>query len=388
MTKEEYVLLYEKCASGNCTEAEKGLLEEYEDDFFLNSIPFGEDEESEMTERIYRRLLRNMRPENRSRSINWFQRYRLEAVAAMIFMFLGSGLYYFYLKDPGRLFVSGNESTFGHDIRPGTNKAVLTLSDGSQLPLNNAVYGIVARQGNARLRKLKDGQLVYDLSETSSVPYVEDTNQALYNSITTPRNGEYQLLLPDGTKVWLNAESSLRFPAVFTGSERRVELSGEAYFEVAKNREMPFRVIAGKTEIEVLGTHFNVNAYKEGVKTTLLEGSVKLKKDGDEILLQPGQSGIRSEHGAFTVEDELSDVEEVVDWKNGYFIFQDENIRSIMEKAARWYDVEVEYLGDTEDKNFWGKVSRYENISELLKNLELTGTIHFKIEGRKIIVMP
>lgn len=387
MTKEEYVSLYEKCASGNCTEQERKLLEEYQDDFSLDVISWDEvsrEEESEVSERMYRRLQKSMHKEDHR--VRRLYRYKLMAAAAVAFMFFCSGLYY-YINTSEPLPVSA-KSHLKNDILPGRNKAVLTLSDGSQLVLDNSINGILAREGSAVITKLKDGQLIYDHSGSSTHINHDPSKISAYNSIRTPRSGEYQVLLPDGTRVWLNAESSLKFPPVFEGQERKVELFGEAYFEVEKNEEMPFRVIAGDTEIEVLGTHFNVNAYQEVVKTTLLEGSVRLKREGQETLLQPGQSGIPSEDGAFTVEDEAANVEEVVDWKNGYFIFQDENIRAIMEKAARWYDVEVEYRGNMEDKNFWGKVSRYENISELLKNLELTGMIHFKIEGRKVIVMP
>lgn len=387
MTKEEYVLLYEKCASGNCTEEERRLLEEYMDEFSLEELP-GEgtarEVNSEITERIYRRLQESMHADKPS--TRWLYPYGLRAAAAVVFMFLCSGLYY-YIQARGPVPVAV-KSHLKNDIPPGRNAAVLTLSDGSRLVLDNSINGILARQGNAVIRKLKDGQLIYDQSGLSASNGHDHSMTIADNSVSTPRSGEYKLLLPDGTRVWLNAESSLTFPPVFGGSERKVELSGEAYFEVARNEAIPFRVIAGDTEIEVLGTHFNVNAYHEEVKTTLLEGSVRLKRDGQETLLQPGQSGIPSEDGAFTVQEEAVHAEEVVDWKNGYFVFQDENIRTIMERAARWYDVEVEYRGNMEDKNFWGKVSRYENISELLKNLELTGMVRFKIEGRKVIVMP
>lgn len=384
MKKEEYVLLYEKCAAGNCTEKERKLLEKYKDDFYLNDIPWDEinfGNKQVVTERIYSRLQESIYKKNRLR---WLSAYKFPAAAAIVLIILSSGLY--YLNNYDKPSVISESRHLKNDIAPGNNKAVLTLGNGSHIILDNLKSGELARQENVIIRKDKDGQLIYDLSKSSFQP---NTSQAIiYNSISTPRGGEYQLILPDGTKVWLNAESSLRFPVIFTGKARKVELSGEAYLEVAKNKQMPFRVFSRGVEVEVLGTHFNVNAYqnRSGVTTTLLEGSVRLIKDGERVVLKPGQSGISSEHSAFIVQD--VDVEEVTAWKNGYFVFQDENISSIMAKAARWYDVEVEYRGNMADKNFWGKVSRYDNISELLKNMELTGTIHFKIEGRRVIVMP
>ena len=253
--------------------------------------------------------------------------------------------------------------------------------------LDHSGNGVLASEGDAVIRKEDDGKLVYNTSGQAA------GQKTKYNSVLIPRGGQYQLTLPDGTKVWLNAESSLRFPVAFTGDTRRVELSGEAYFEVAKNKKKPFYVLAKGTEVQVLGTHFNVSAYNEAVETTLLEGSVKLNSNGNTALLKPGQSGTRNNIGAFKVEN--ADLETAVDWKNGFFVFHDETIQSILQKASRWYDVEIEFRGNTASRQFYGKVSRYKNIDDLLKNLELTGEIHFKVEagsasgkGRRIIVMP
>lgn len=385
MKKEEYVLLYEKCVSGNCTEHEKKLLEEFKDEFSINELPWDETtlgNEQTVTDRMYKRLQQSIHENHKFRWMYW---YKFSAAAAMAVIFLSIGLY-FYLNSPVTQSKLVAKKDMKNDIAPGSNKALLTLADGSQIVLDNSSNGVLANQGNTVVRKEKDGQLVYDFSKSLSPN--DKLHTVAYNSISTPRGGEYQLLLPDGTKVWLNAGSSLKFPVAFNGKQRKVELLGEAYFEVATNKKIPFTVITGQTEVEVLGTHFNVNAYQDisGVNTTLLEGSVRLKNGEKQTLLKPGQSGIYTSSGDFTLQE--VDVEEAVAWKNGYFVFQDENIRSIMAKAARWYDVEVEYRGNMTDKNFWGKVSRYENISELLKNMELTGSIHFKIEGRRVIVMP
>lgn len=386
MKKEEYVLLYEKCTAGKCTPEEREILEEYADEFLLVDNPWKEEElgnKEKVVDRMYRRLRAGIRKRERVKRLHM---YLYPAAAAIGLLILGTVLFYFGAFDRPATPVAGNYSV--NDIKPGRSQAILKLGDGTQITLDSSGTGILAREGDAVISKTDQGHLVYNLSGDGP-----EGLEVTYNTINTPRGGEFQLSLPDGTKVWLNALSSLRFPAVFRGKERRVELVGEAYFEVAENKDRPFKVLAGKTEVEVLGTHFNVNAYSgnQEIKTTLLEGAVRLRGAGSgaeekEVLLKPGQQGTLTEQGAFEVAS--VNVEDAVAWKNGYFVFRDENIRSIMEKAARWYDVEVEYRGNMEGKNFWGKVSRFDNISELLMNMELTGMVHFEIEGRRVIVMP
>lgn len=381
MTKEQYVLLYEKYTLGICTEEEKKLFEQYNDEFSLDNAPWDEDklgDEKQALERMYKRFHNEIHPRPQ---LSWFNRRKFSAAAAILIM-LGIGVYLFInpsTKTNSALTVAIQKES----IPPGGKKAVLTLQDGSQIILDNSQNGIVANQANTVITKTKDGQVIYNSSQSSSI----NPKSVPYNSISTPRGGEYQLLLPDNTKVWLNAESTIKFPAVFCGKERRIELSGEAYFEVAHNQEMPFKVLVEDTEIEVLGTHFNVNGYNDRaeINTTLLEGSVKLKNSKKEAMLRPGQSGISSATGGMKVKN--VDVEDAVAWKNGYFVFQDEDIYSIMAKVARWYDVDVEFRGNMKDKGFFGKVNRYDKISELLKNMELTREVQFKIEGRRVVVM-
>ena len=281
---------------------------------------------------------------------------------------------------------------YKNDIKPGGNQAILTLADGTKIVLNKAAEGALARQGNTTVIKLNDGQLEYNKQTVSQIP----TTKILYNTLSTPRGGQYRVTLPDGTLVWLNASTSLKFPTAFSGSERKVEIKGEAYFEVAKNEAMPFVVTAENSEIKVLGTHFNVSAYADDkvLKTTLLEGSVEfsvVKKAGSEneagtIKLQPGQQAQLDNANTLTVVE--ADTKEAIAWKNGYFIFNNEDIESIMQKIMRWYDVKVVY--DVNDKNiyFTGNISRAENVSEILRVLELTETVHFKIEGKTITVLP
>ena len=381
MTKEEYILLYEKCISGNCTEEEKKLLDAYSDDFSLDDTEWDANtlgNEDEIADRLYAQLYSARQQKSPARFSSLYK----YAAAAVLFFILSAGLYSYFDNSPEHT-VTESDLAKNTDIAPGRKKATLSLPDGTQMVLDQASNGVVSIQGNIKITKLKEGKVIYDSYNTTAndgTLLKED-----FSSIKIPRGGEYELRLPDGTKVWLNSESSLKFPAVFSGRDRKVELTGEAYFEVAENKLVPFKVYANGTEIEVLGTHFNVNAYHKKVTTSLLEGSVRLKTSGKQSLLKPGQQGVTLADGSIAVSN--ANVNDAIAWKNGYFSYQDDSIYKIMEQAARWYDVEVEYRGDMTGKGFYGEVDRYDNISELLKNIELTGTVHFKIEGRRVIVM-
>jgi len=273
--------------------------------------------------------------------------------------------------------------SFKSDIAPGGNRAILTLADGTQIPLDSAGAGQLAQQGNTNIIKLDSGQLAYH-SATGST-----SAALLYNTIATPRGGQFRITLPDGTQVWLNASSSLRYPTSFTGRERRVELSGEAYFEVAKNAGMPFRIASKEMEVEVLGTHFNVMAYDDEavLKTTLLEGAVKVTRNGSSRQLQPGQQArVYRESGGMDVLQDAN-TEEAVAWKNGFIQFEGQDIKTAMRMLARWYNVEVDYRG-TVPAHFRGIIPRNVPVSQVLKMMELTGEVHFTIEGNRIIVSP
>ena len=270
-------------------------------------------------------------------------------------------------------------------IKPGDDKAILTLSDGTKIILEDAKNGILANQAGVSIQKTSDGELLYSFSNSAnSVTQAEDN--ILYNKIETPIGGKYQVNLPDGSKVWLNSSSSLRFSALFNGDTREVELSGEAYFDVSKNKSKPFRVITKDQIVEVLGTQFNINSYSdEGpIKTTLIEGSVKITYKNKVVLLSPGQQFQPKELVSAVLE---ADTEEVVAWKEGYFVFKNEDIKSIMRKLSRWYNVEVNYSGNIPEVGFGGNISRSKDISEVLDVLQLTNAIHFKVEGRRITVM-
>jgi transmembrane sensor len=266
-------------------------------------------------------------------------------------------------------------------IVPGANKAILSLADGSRLVLDDTQNGIISNKDGFRITK-NDGQLTVDAGKRSGAANT-------INNITTPKGGQYRIVLADGTAVWLNAASSLDFPTAFSGKERRIQLKGEAYFEVAKDPSKPFVVELNNMNITVLGTHFNVKAYDDenNIWTTLLEGSVKLKKGNNTVFLKPGQEARADSLSAgFQVQDNV-DISHAIAWKNGLFEF-DAPIKDIMLQIGRWYDVNIVYEGRVTERSFAGTIARKKNIEEVLQLLELTGSIHFKIEGRTVKVMP
>ena len=306
---------------------------------------------------------------------------KLAVAASIIGVILLSGLLLFN-RSGQNSFVKEkvNSKRFKNDVSPGGNKATLTLADGSTIVLDEAQNGTLAQQGNSKIIKL-EGKLSYD-------PINKNPKEVVYNTISTPNGGQYQLELADGSLVWLNATSSIRFPTTFVGKERRIEITGEAYFEIAKNREMPFVVTVNGAEVQVLGTHFNINAYndEDNVKTTLLEGSVKFASGDNSNTLKPGQQSQLAKNGTIKVANDVN-VDEVVAWKNGLFAFENASIETVMRQFSRWYDVEIEYRGKTDDL-FIAEMRRNIKLSDALKALELTGKVKFDIEGKKIIVMP
>lgn len=312
----------------------------------------------------------------RRKQIMW-QRF---AAAAAILIFIGFGLYQATPTAPSAK-PELVEQRVSHDALPGGNRATLALSGGKTIVLDSADNGLLATLGGINVQKAKDGQLIYRVTGDAQ------SDDVAFNTLSTPRGGQYQIVLPDGSKVWLNAASSLRFPAVFKGKERRLELTGEAYFEVASNPDMPFKVVFGNTEVEVLGTHFNIMAYDDEavMEATLLEGSVSIRRGGVMNMLRPGQQASMEHNGVATVIEHV-DVSEAVAWKDGLFQFHDADLQSVMREAARWYDLDVTYEGDIPQRRFTGRISRNVKASELLSILKYTG-VNFKIEDKKIIVI-
>lgn len=280
---------------------------------------------------------------------------------------------------------SSKKHVFLTDIAPGGNKATLTLANGRKISLNDIANGDLIKEAGLSISKTTNGQLVYNIEKNSAIA---DDQQV--NVISTPNGGEWQIRLPDGSLVWLNALSSLEYPLnIGTTTVRKVKLKGEAYFEVAKDSKHPFIVETDKQKLEVLGTHFNINSYTNEslTKTTLLEGSVRIsaiQNLNEYQVLKPGQQSVLSENG---IEIKAVDTDESVAWKNGYFMFNNEKQESILRKIARWYNVKVEYADKAaKDVMYYGTVSRFDKISQVLRKFEQTGEVRFEMQGNKLIV--
>ena len=380
MDRDQYLLLFEKFLAGDATPEETDMVMLYRDQFEVSDLGTEDTREQylEVESRILKKLNANI---NGKKSImihfpKWW------AAAAILLIAIGAVFYKTYQKQ-GHGEGYSNNIIKKNSINPGSNKALLTLANGKQIVLNDASSETIIKQGNLVARRKTNGVLQYE-----SLAGAGKNEEINYNTITIPRGGQYQVILPDGTRVWLNSESSLKYPTVFRGNDRTVELTGEGYFEVVNNKKMPFKVKFKGEVAEDLGTHFDIMAYDdEGeTRTTLLEGSMKVTKGNFYRVLVPGQQTVSANNQrGFTIEN--ADAANVLAWKNGYFLFQNEDIEHIMRQVARWYNVDVVYQGNRQDQVYGGRISRFKNISELLNNLELTGTIHFEVEGRRVTVM-
>lgn len=265
---------------------------------------------------------------------------------------------------------------------PGYNKATLTLADGSTLDLSNASNGVITQQGKTKLEKPINGQLAYISSN-------EKSTDVFQNNLVTPKGGQYQLIFSDGSKVWLNAATSIKYPANFVGNERKVELTGEAYFEIAKNESMPFKVVVdGVSEVEVLGTHFNVNAYRDekSLNTTLLEGKVKIKvlATGDTRIMSPGEQAEIRDRNKIII-DKNANTEQAIAWKNGVFHFTNADLNTVFRQLSRWYDVDVRFEGAVPHREFSGEIDRNLNLQQVMKLLE-KNNVFCKLQGKTLIV--
>ena len=311
--------------------------------------------------------------------------YSWLGLAAALILFAAAGAYFIINTKSTQVDYTRHKK---QDLIPGSNKAVLTLAGGRTVILNDASKGSIASEGAVAISKAGEGKVVYNSAGTTST---QKNYLVAFNTLTTPRGGQYSVTLSDGTKVWLNAASSIKFPTVFNGNSREVEITGEAYFEVAHNAAKPFRVISNNQKIEVLGTHFDVNAYADesDIKTTLFEGKVKVSTKNKNATLYPGQQAQikTADAEAAIAVNTLQHAEETIAWKNGFFEFNQSDVQTIMRQVARWYDVEITYTGQIPDKTFSGTIARNVNASQLLEILSYSG-LHFKIEGKKIIVTP
>lgn len=377
-------VLIQKCLDGANTPEEKKLLDEWYYSFSPEEMALlPEETETEIGKRIKNRLDEYVFYEKRATRHR--KRFNFARAAAILSIIGIASLLYYVLttrSEGKKITPAVTKSEPVKDIAPGSNKAILTLGDGSTLILDSTANGQLGTQGNAKLIKLDNGQLKY-LNKKG-----DGYDAVVYNSITTPRGGQYQVILSDGSKIWLNASSSLRFPTEFKGDKREVEISGEAYFEIAHDKAKPFRVKVKDVEVQVLGTHFNVMAYdnESSIKTTLLEGALRVSNTSASALIAPGQQVALNKQGSFRLVSN-ADVDEAVAWKNGKFVFNSADIYSIMRQVERWYNVDVSFER-TGDLHFSGQLGRYENVSELLRKLELTNEVHFRIEKGRIVVLP
>lgn len=358
--------ILERFKQGTATEAELALLETW----YLTYREEGAEnpdivERLAAVDQVWARLEKEHRPVRQIFLRRW------QSVAAAIVIIFAIGAYFLYRPAPA---ISVSQlANSKKDIPPAANKATLSIAGGDILNLDSSRTGIAVHNGDVRY---DDNSAVPGQGSLASSPL------ATRLTLQTPMGGTYRLTLPDSSVVWLNAASRLVFPSTFKGQQQRVvELNGEAYFEVAKNREQPFIVKSRGQQVEVLGTHFNINCYDDEslTKTTLLEGSIRI---GD-VILKPGEQAVKN--GA-DIKTGMVNTDEVTGWKNNYIVFQDEKIQSVMRKISRWYNMEIVYEGELPTDDFGGRVSNRAYVSQVLRKLELTNKVHFKIAGRKIIV--
>jgi transmembrane sensor len=366
MNEEEVKDLLDRYRSGTANEADRALLESWYPGYQEEGKEeIGMDERLAAVDKVWNNL------ENEHRPVKRLFRWARVAAAAILILSVGG---YFLWQFAGVQPMTVNQlANSKKDIPPGANKATLIIAGSGTLLLDSLKAGIVVRPG----------KLTYDdQTKIAGKPDSLLNEEIKMLTLQTPRGGNYRLVLPDGSVAWLNAASRLVFPSSFKGRRQRVvELNGEGYFEVAKNKAVPFIVKSKGQQVEVLGTHFNINSYDDepAIKTTLLEGSVRI----GNAVLKPGE---QAEEANGTVNTITVDADDVIGWKNNYIVFQDEQIASVMRKISRWYDVEVVYEGEVPTDDFGGRVNRRAYISQVLKKLELTNKVHFKITGRRITV--
>lgn len=379
MTPEEIKQLAEKIATGTATEEEILLYnrlfhsfstgEEWRDELHGDRLAL----EAAMKQAIFERT-GLQKPVARLKWLRW-------SAAAAVLLLLAGGAYWLSSKPTPEVPVAvapAPANRLVNDVAPGQEGAILTLSTGETIVLDNAVNGALAQEGATEVIK-QNGQIVYKGKDAAAA--------VVYNTMTTPRGRQYSLLLADGTRVWLNAASSITYPTAFTGKERKVDVTGEVYFEVVHNAGMPFVVQKDGVRVQVLGTHFNVNSYNEesSLNVTLLEGAVRVVSGIHRSDIRPGQQA-QVREGSLQLVNNVN-LEEVMAWKNGTFRFGGTGIETIMRQLSRWYDVEVVYNKKI-DEIFYAEIPRNTPLSDVLKALELTGEVRFAIEGKKIIVMP
>jgi transmembrane sensor len=390
LDKENFYRLLDKYIAGEASKEEEQRLLNFYGSFKSSNMEANIPEMESLKVKIFDNISQKItfvEEPAQSSSVYYIKSF---SIAAMILVSLSVGLYFYSnrISIQNEQFVELNVK---NDILPGNNKAVLTLADGSKISLDDAANGLLASQGNIAITKTDNGEIVYE--NNSGLKNQGLASESVTNTIQTPKGGKFQVRLPDGSKVWLNSASTLRYPTVFTGNERKVILNGEAYFEIASNKKVPFRVISNGQIVEVLGTHFNINSYddEDFTKTTLLEGSVRviLKSPSDVLgktkMLKPGEQSLTNLKNS-GIKIENADTEKAIAWKNGYFKFKNTPIKEIMREVERWYDVELVYEGEIPTDEFTGFISNDVNISAVLEILEQSGGVKFSVKGKKIKV--
>ncbi|SUJ02520.1 fec operon regulator FecR [Sphingobacterium spiritivorum] len=380
LSKDQYIQLYEKYTNGNCSKEELQKLETYKDSFEFtdtqwNNAVMGDSDE--VKNRIYKKLLSGMN-ENSGTGYRRYIWLKWGAVAATLLIILGA----VWMLQKNKETTRTTSVTTKNSIIPGGDKAMLILEDGTQVDLENTQSGAINSNGKYIAAKVGDGKLEYRDEDTKTASLVS------YHTLRTPKGGQFQLRLPDGTMAWLNAASSIRYPTAFVGAERRVEISGEVYFDVKKQNGKHFIVQTNNQEITVLGTRFNVFAYTDEsfVQTSLIEGKVQVDINDRQLMLKPGLSSVYHKDTG-KIRTKSFDPDEVLAWQQGNFNFNAEPIESVMRKISRWYDVEIYYEGDIKGKMFSGSLSRFSNVQDILEVIALTGVVKFKIKDRKIYVI-
>lgn len=380
MDNPEYInQLAEKWVNGTITDEEKAFFNAWYDSFDFSELKMEVSEgfeENVFKEKI-RTEIKNKIPEFDKTQKGYPLWSRIAIAAAVAAMICSAGLVYFFNHSAGPV----QTIAFKNDIGPGQNAGTLTLSDGRKIRLSDALNGKLAKDAGINITKTSDGQVVYEISKKGG--------ELKYNTLSTARGQTYILTLSDNSKVWLNAASSLKYPSNFASlKERTVELTGEAYFEVSKDKEHPFIVKSAGQRVRVLGTHFNINSYGDepATKTTLLEGSVQvssLSGNKEHQVLKPGQQSVLSQK-SLTIRP--ANEQEAISWKNGRIFFEDESLESIMRKVSRWYDVQVILKGNVKAVTFQGALSRTKKISSILAYFERAGNLKCTVDGRTITI--
>jgi transmembrane sensor len=370
--------LLEKYRQGTCSEEEQLLVEQWYEQFGSGNLNIDEHIVEGHMDEVWARLKKESKK-------TLVQRIWMPAkIAASVVLILSIGVYFFlkYVRDDQQ----DAEISFSQ-VQPGGNKATLTLADGSVISLEEIKAGVIKEMAEVRISKVAGGILTYDIKDSGSSP----NNKTQLNVIKTPNGGQYQVRLPDGTRVMLNAASSLKYPAVFTGRQRVVELTGEAYFDVSANRNMPFIVKSTGQQVQVLGTHFNINAYAdEGrIVTTLEEGAVRVFGGGGIATIKPGQQTLLHPDKSLMVAE--ANLKTALAWKNNKMTFKNAGIAEIMRQISRWYNIKVEYQGAIPEDTITGTISRSSDLSSVLKmfeSLEIKFSLVQTSKGKKLIIKP